>query len=339
MPVTGHPPAARVSPSAVAALAAALAAAACGLGPPPAAGPAPSNRPVALIVEPDAGAAAIVDLVTAARVSVWLEMYLLTDGRAIDALAARARAGADVRVILEPAPYQAEEANQPAAAALAAAGATVRWASPRFTYTHAKTMIVDHARLAIMTLNLTRAGLGGNREYAAVDDDRLDVAAAEAVFAADELGAAAGAGTGGRLVTSPDTSRTALTDLIAGAEVSLAIETEELTDQGIIAALMAARARGVAVTLAWPGPPDAGGAFAALATAGATVRAVGQPAIHAKVVVADGRRLYLGSANFTPTSLDRNRELGLRIDAPDVARRVAAIVADDAARGTPPPAR
>ena len=39
-------------------------------------------------------------------------MYLLTDARAIAALADRARAGCDVRVILEPAPYLNEDANQ-----------------------------------------------------------------------------------------------------------------------------------------------------------------------------------------------------------------------------------
>lgn len=328
MPVIGRPLIALT-------LALPLALAACELGPPGAGlGRAAAARPVTLLIEPDAGADAIVDLVSAARASVWMEMYLLTDARAVTALAERARAGCDVRVILEPAPYMSEDANQPAFAALTAAGALVSWSAPRFTYTHAKALIVDHARLVVMTLNLTGAGLGGNREYAALDDDPADVAAAEAVFAADQTGDLAAAA--GRLVTSPDASRTALTDLIAGASGSLAIETEELTDPAIVAALAAARGRGVALTLAWPGPPDAGAGFAALAAAGAAVRAVAEPAIHAKVVVADGRKLYLGSANFTATSLDHNRELGLLLDDAEVARRVAATVADDAARGVPP---
>jgi phosphatidylserine/phosphatidylglycerophosphate/cardiolipin synthase-like enzyme len=309
-----------------------LALAACGLGPP--AVPEPGGRPVALVIEPDAGPGAIVDLIASARASVWMEMYLLTDERAIAGLAGRARAGCDVRVILEPAPYLNEDANHSAAAALTAAGVTVRWATPRFQFTHAKTLIIDHERLVVMTLNLTAAGVGGNREYAAIDDDRVDVAAAEAVFAADEIGDLAGGA--GRVITSPDASRTALAGLIDGAEQTLAIEAEELTDPAIVAALLAARARNVAVTLVWPGPPGAGAAFAKLAAAGATVRALADPAIHAKVVVADGRRLYLGSANFTPTSLDRNRELGLEIDDAALARRVAATVADDAARGTAP---
>ena len=329
MPVTGRPPVALKLTLALPL----VCLAGCGLGPPDAR-PARAGRAVALIVEPDAGADVIVTLVAAARTSVWMEMYLLTDPPAIAALADRARAGCDVRVILEPAPYLNEDANQAAAATLTAAGALVRWASPRFSYTHAKTLIVDHTRLVVMTLNLTGAGLGGNREYVAVDDDAIDVAAAEAVFAAAETGDVA---TGsGRLVASPDGSRAALTGLIEQAALSLSIETEELTDQAIIAALLAARARGVAVTLVWPGPPDAGSGFTKLAAAGATVRALADPAIHAKVVVADGWALYLGSANFTSTSLDRNRELGLRLDDAGIARRVAATVADDAARGLPP---
>jgi phosphatidylserine/phosphatidylglycerophosphate/cardiolipin synthase-like enzyme len=241
-----------------------------------------------------------------------------------------------VRVILEPAPYQNEDGNQAAFAALTAAGARVSWSTPRFSYTHAKALIIDHARLAVLTLNLTGAGLGGNREYAAVDDDPDDVAAAEALFAADATGADADRRVPGRLVTSPEDSRAVFTSLIDGARVALAVETEELTDPGIVSALMAARDRGVSLTLVWPGPADSGSAFAKLAAAGATVRAVDAPAIHAKVVVADERAVYLGSANFTPTSLDRNREIGLRLDDAAAAARIAAIVADDAARGVSP---
>ena len=107
MPVTGRPPIALTLALPLVCLAG------CGLGPPDA-GPARGGRPVALIVEPDAGPDAILTLVAAARTSVWMEMYLLTDPRAIAALADRARAGCDVRVTLEPAPYESPDANQDA---------------------------------------------------------------------------------------------------------------------------------------------------------------------------------------------------------------------------------
>jgi phosphatidylserine/phosphatidylglycerophosphate/cardiolipin synthase-like enzyme len=296
-----------------------------------------TGDPVTVIVEPDAGPDAVLDLIASARASLWMEIYLLTDARAIGALAGRATAGCDVRVILEPAPYQDAGANQPAYDALAAAGADVRWSLPRFSYTHAKSFTVDHARLAVLTLNLTADGLGRNREYAAVDDDPGDVAAAEAVFAADALGAATPGATGARLVTSPESSRPTLLALIGIAREALALETEELTDGAMVDALLAARARGVAVTLAWPGPAaGAGDPFLALATAGATIRAVGAPPIHGKVVVADGRTLYLGSVNLSPTSLDHDREVGLLLSQPDVAVEVGDIVAADSAAGQPP---
>jgi phosphatidylserine/phosphatidylglycerophosphate/cardiolipin synthase-like enzyme len=302
-------------------------------GEPPAA-PATRAGSVRLLVEPDAGKAAVLDLLAAARRSIWGELYLLTDADAIAALVGRARAGVDVRVLLEPAPYQAETANQAAFAQLAAAGADVRWTTARFTYTHAKVFTIDHAALAVLTLNLTGSGLTANREYAAVDTDPTDVAAMDAIFTADQLGIATQA-PAGRLVTSPESSRAALLDLFDGARLSLAVETEELADPEAVNALLAARSRGVAVTLAWPG--SAGPApFASLAAAGATVRAVNAPAIHGKVVVADGRSIYLGSANLSATSLDANREVGLRLDDPGLAARIGATVTADAATGIPP---
>ncbi|HEY5089603.1 MAG TPA: phospholipase D-like domain-containing protein [Polyangia bacterium] len=289
-----------------------------------------------LVVEPDAGPQAVLDLITSARASLWMEMYLLTDDRAIAAIAGRAAAGCDVRVILEPAPYQDAGANQTAFDRLAAAGVDVRWSTARFTYTHAKTFTIDHVRLAVLTLNLTTAGLTGNREYAALDDDPTDVAAAETIFAADALGATT-ALPAGRLVTSPESTRPALRALIDDARTSLALETEELTDTAIVGALLDARARGVAVTLAWPGPASgAGSPFLELAATGAVVRAVTAPPIHGKVLVADGRTLYVGSANLTPTSLDDNREMGLWLDQPATAALIATTVADDAAGGAAP---
>jgi cardiolipin synthase A/B len=313
-----------------------LAAAGCGLpagvAPPTRTGTA--ARPVSLLVEPDDGPAAVLGLLDAARSSVWMEMYLLTDERAIRALAGRAAAGCDVRVILEPSPYENAGGNQDAYDELAAAGVDVRWASARFAYTHAKSFIVDHARLAVLTLNLTAAGLDGNREYAAIDDDPTDIAAAEAIFAADQIGARTRT-PGGRLVSSPETSRPQLMGLLAGAQRSLAIETEELTDGEAMAVLTAALGRGVAVTLAWPGPAEPGSTFAALSAAGAVVRVATAPSIHGKVIVADGATAYVGSVNLTPTSLDENREIGLRLDDPSASARVAATVTADAAGGAP----
>ena len=232
--------------------------------------PPPGPGPISLLIGPDGLAAPVLDLIASANYSLSMEMYQLTDPRALDALGERARAGCDVRVTLEPAPYENEDANAAAFTRLAADGVLVRWATPRFTYTHAKSFIVDHTRLVVMTLNLTAAGLDRNREYVVVDDDPADVITADTLFAADGVGATAPSA--GRVVASPDGSRPVLRELIAGATSTLALETEELTDGPMIGALLDARTRGVAVTVVGPGSAAGGGGFARLAAAGAVVR-------------------------------------------------------------------
>jgi phosphatidylserine/phosphatidylglycerophosphate/cardiolipin synthase-like enzyme len=298
---------------------------------------APVAAPVRVLVEPDVGADAVRGLLAAARRSLSMEMYLLTDGPTIDTLVARRRAGVDVRVVLEPHPYEADGANDGAFSRLAAAGIEVAWASPRFALTHAKVAVVDRARLVVLTLNLTRAGLAGNREYAVVDDDARDVAAADALIAGDLAGLAPAA-PGGRVLASPTSTRPALAAALARAARTVAVQMEELSDGALVRALLAARARGCAVSVALPGggaSPATTGAAGSLASAGVVVRFVDAPQIHAKAVVADDW-LYLGSANLTAASLDANREVGLGLTDPAALRLVAATIADDLARGRPP---
>jgi putative cardiolipin synthase len=52
----------------------------------------------------------------------------------------------------------------------------------------------------------------------------------------------------------------------------------------------------------------------------------GQFGLHAKVIVIDRQRLFLGSMNFDQRSLDINTEIGVIIDSPQIARDVAARV-------------
>jgi phosphatidylserine/phosphatidylglycerophosphate/cardiolipin synthase-like enzyme len=312
-------------------------AAAVACGGPLDARPAGAPSPVRVLVEPDAGADAVRGLLAAARRSLALEMYLLTDGATIDALVARRRAGVDVRVVLEPHPYQADGANDDAFARLSAAGVLVAWASPRFALTHAKLAVVDGARLVVLTLNLTRAGLAGNREYAVVDDDARDVAAAAALVAGDLAGVAP-TEVGGRVLASPTSTRPALAAAITRATRAVAVEMEELSDAAIVAALAAARARGCTVSVALPGAeasPATTDAARRLVGAGVEVSLVDAPQVHAKAVVADGW-LYVGSANLTTASLDANREVGLALTDASSVRLVAATIADDLARGRAP---
>ena len=53
--------------------------------------------------------------------------------------------------------------------------------------------------------------------------------------------------------------------------------------------------------------------------------------LHAKAIVVDGRRAFVGSPNVDPRSLEINTELGVATDSGDYARRVAALIERDMA--------
>jgi phosphatidylserine/phosphatidylglycerophosphate/cardiolipin synthase-like enzyme len=290
-----------------------------------------------LLIEPDDGADPVLAIVRNARRSIRLEMYLLTDEDAIQALLDGQQRGLDVAAILEPHPFESDGANQPAYDRLVAAGAAVTWASPRFALTHAKLLLADGQRAGVLSLNLTHAGLTSNREYAVVDDDPTDLAGLAAIFAADQIGVPAPALAGSaRLLASPDNARSRLADLVAGARRTLAVEMEELSDPDLVDGLVSAVARAVAVTVVLPASGQSAATSAAarsLSDGGVSVRLLASPTLHAKAMVADGARVYVGSVNLTTASLDHNREIGIMLDDGALAGEVARTISADWARG------
>jgi cardiolipin synthase len=291
---------------------------------------------LSLLVEPDAGIGPIDDLVSAASHSIDLTMYELVDPTIENLLDAAVARGVRVRVILDG--RLERDANQPAYDELRAHGVEVVWSSSAYESTHEKAMVIDDTVAVVMTLNLTSRYYDDTRDFAVIDRDAGDVAAVETVFAADLIGAPVVTPAGDDLVWSPDQSTTALTGLIGSAHSTLMVENEEMSSTSIIDALDAAAARGVHVTVVMTDSSEWSSAFARLTAAGVQVRTYAPNAalyIHAKAIVADGRRAFVGSQNFSSASFTRNRELGVLTSDPAVIGPLAAALAADAAGAAP----
>jgi len=93
---------------------------------------------------------------------------------------------------------------------------------------------------------------------------------------------------------------------------------EELSDTVIVGALVAQKKAGINVQVIVSGSttpsPSQTTAVANLKAAGVPVKEISKPDMHAKAIIADGARAYVGSQNFTITSLNNNRELGVLIN-------------------------
>jgi cardiolipin synthase len=293
------------------------------------------TREVRILVEPSDDAAGLIGAIQGATTSVHMEMYLLTSTAITGALLARSAAGLDVEVLLNetfPASDGVSATNAGSFHELQAGGVKVRWAPAGFTYTHEKAVIVDGKVAWIMTMNATSSSATDNREYLAVDGDTADVAEAEALFAADFTSTSLSPR--GKLVVSPTNSQVELVSLLQMAGSTIDMEAEELSDEAIVGALIAAARRGVQVRAVLA---DASSTLQAstLKAAGVALVTYGALYVHAKSIVVDGAYAYVGSANFSAGSLGRNRELGVLLDAASEVSKVATTTARDFAGGTP----
>jgi cardiolipin synthase A/B len=302
---------------------------------PAAAGGASTKAPLTVITEPNAGYAPIDSLLASAHHRLDLTIYELEDQNAEAILAADARRGVNVRVLLDR--DYVGDANSPAFAYLAAHHVHVRWASSQVEITHEKSFVIDGRAAVIMTGNFTSRYYGSDRDFAVVDHDAADVAAIDHVFALDWANRSVTPGAGADLVWSPGSEQT-LVDLIGSARHRLLVENEEMSAEPIVAALESAARRGVTVELVMTESSEWDEALDALSHAGVHVRTYAYDAplyIHAKAISVDGRRVFLGSENFSTESLDYNRELGLITSAQSIVGPVTATLGADYARARP----
>ncbi len=301
---------------------------------PPATVAATPAPPITLYIQPGAENVAIVSAVNQARQTIRLKIYLMTDDAIIRALKDAQARGVDVRVMVEPKPCCDETAdNTPLYNDLKASGIDVRYTNPTFKLTHEKTLVVDDRLAFVMTSNLVRSAFTRNREYQVLTQTPADVQEVTAVFDADWNRTAPDL-SHARLVWSPDNSRATILKLIDGAQRRLDLEQLEIQDDEVVRHLEDAAKRGVAVRViaATPleGQADLNLPFLQrLQAAGAEVRRLDRPVVHAKVILADGDRALIGSINLTAQSLDFNREAGIIVEDPRAIQALASTLVDD----------
>lgn len=296
---------------------------------------APSQ--LSISVEPAAGFGFLGHAILGAKHTIDVSMYEFEDPTLEADLVARARAGVDVRVVLD-SDYGVASDNQPAATTLKRGGVHVVFA-PGNQIFHAKYLVIDGTALYIGTANFQAQYYSSTRDFWVFDRNHADIAAAQVTFSADFAHRSAPLSAGsGDLVWSPGSTNT-LVNLIRSAKDSLLVENEEMDSYTIESASEAAARRGVRVEVVMTYDSEWHSALSELADAGVSVRTLSESEvyIHAKVICADcvgsGGTVFVGSENFSTSSLDYNRELGIITSAKSVVDAVRSTVENDYAQG------
>ncbi len=297
--------------------------------------PAPSQgaSSQSLIVLPDDGVAVVLELIERAQESIRLKIYLMTYRDIRAALIRAANRGVDVRVIIEKNPTGGGDSNQISYDELVDGGVSVKWAPATFRLTHEKSLVIDDREALFGTFNYTVSSFSSNREYGVRLDDPSIVDDIASIFDADWDAVGIELSDDSPLVLSPTNSRDRIYDIVDGAEQTLWLEQATLLDEDVTDRLIQAVHRGVEVRFIGA---DRGGAddyaeanYERLRQAGAQVALLGDPQIHAKVILADGERALIGSINMTFASMELNRELGILTQDPDVVERLQDTMAND----------
>jgi phosphatidylserine/phosphatidylglycerophosphate/cardiolipin synthase-like enzyme len=302
--------------------------------------PAAANAQVAapdaahrLLVQPDDGRAAILTLLDSATKSITLTIYEIDDQEINAALIRAVKRGVQVRILYN---YYSffhmgrEYKLEPTLKMFEAAGVQLRRAPEQYRITHQKTFTVDGRVSIIMTFNLQPGYFSSTRDFAIITTVPDEVGEIGRVFESD-WNAMSIAPEVPSLVWSPTNSRKKILGVIAGAAKTLEIYNEEAEDREVLQALVDAAKRGVKVRfisaqLGERGVDRNQEGRDMLNANGVSAKCVTVPYIHAKMVLADygapAAKVFVGSENFSWTSLNCNRELGIIVTEKGILDRL-----------------
>lgn len=281
-----------------------------------------------LFVGPDDLEPTIVNAINNAKSSIYLTIYQFTQTVFSDALIAAHQRGVEVKVIVD---NQQATVNEYIVGKLTAAGIEVKPSTSYFVYTHSKSLVIDGTTLIVMSMNLIKFSMTTERNYGLIDTRSDHVADATEVFWADwEYRSPKIDGTD--VVVAPQNARQKLLALVESATTSLEFQQMQFSDAEFQQAVIKKINAGVTVRILLATPTW----ITANRGVACVFDQVGQKSYfqqsvsnHAKLIVADKKRAFIGSVNLSTNSLNNNREIGLITDDADVLSGVLKVFEAD----------
>ena len=270
-----------------------------------------------LIIQPDAGITPVVQAIHRAKQRIDLAIFR-SDRKEIEkALAGAVQRGARVRVLVAHTNRGGEGRLRKLEQRMLEAGVTVVRTGDDFTRYHGKFLLVDQT-LYIFAFNFTTADMGKSRSFGVSTSDAAAVREATALFEADSTRQPY---TPKRspLVVSPETSRETLTAFVEGARKQLLVYDVNIQDPSFLKLLKRRAALGVDVRVL--GKLKGGDSI--------EVRPLRPMRLHARAIIRDGSRAFVGSQSLRRPELDQRREVGVVIANPSVTRKLREVFEQD----------
>jgi cardiolipin synthase A/B len=276
---------------------------------------------VKLIVQPDDGVAPLLAAIRHARKSVDVMVFRFDRPDLRRALAEAVGRGVAVRTLIAHTNSEGPRRLRKLELDLLAAGITVTRTADDLVRYHAKFCVVDRVRAFVLAFNFTALDIK-SRSFGIEVRTRRIVQELLALFEADAGRQPYKPGLADLLV-SPLNARERLAAFIRAARHQLFIYDPKLSDPKMLSLVKERVRAGVDVRV-----------IGHVAKAGATITwaPLDGRRLHARAMIADGRRAFIGSQSLKGLELDKRREVGLIIRERAIVRQMESVFAEDWAR-------
>ena len=263
-----------------------------------------------LIVEPDDGAAPVLNAIRHAKRTIDLTIFRFDHTDVTAALEAAVKRGVQVRTLIAFSNRGGTHGLRQLEWKMLQAGATVSRTNNDLVRYHAKLMIVDERELHVCAFNYTRTDLK-SRSFGVITTNQRLVKQGMKLFEADLAHRPYDGGFEG-LVVSPDNARERLETFVRGAHHELLIYDTKLTDPRILRVLDERARAGVDVRII-----GHVGKHAELPAA-----KLHHCRLHLRAIIRDSTVAFVGSQSLRKPELDARREVGMFVHDPDLVKRI-----------------
>lgn len=280
---------------------------------------------VSLIVQPGDSFFPLVDAIDSAVESIRMTIFRMNDPIIREAMTYAVARGVRVQALVAPASKGWTKKNKKLSEELSKVGIEVRVPRARkekIKRYHYKIMTIDNELSLILTFNPTQKNLHYARDFGllirdpqiATELSRLfDADWSGEVFKPDDL----------PLAISPHNSREKILELLASAERTICILDAKVQDQEAIGLLLRKASGGCSIRII------SNDVSYDEVVPNYHVRKLARYKLHAKCIVVDGTRFFIGSQNLRPVSMDRRREVGIIVEDDAMARKIERVFDED----------
>ena len=270
-----------------------------------------------LLVQPDEGISPLIADIKRARSTIETTIFRFDLDEVEKALEAAVGRGVRVRALVAHTNRGGEKLLRKLELRLLDAGVILARSDDDLVRYHGKLLIVDRAALHVMAFNYTRIDLR-SRSFSVVTRDRRIVQEALKLFESD-MTRQPYVPSGADLIVSPENARERLAEFLQKARRQLLIYDPKIADPAMIRLLQERARKGVEVRV-----------IGRMGERGKALN-VAKPAerLHARLIVRDGERAFLGSQSLRKAELDERREVGIVIRDPKIIKRLVDVFQSD----------